>query len=140
MSMTLQEIVDKTNRENTFMIEIGARFTQAGKGHAVIELKLENKHKNINGYVHGGVMLTMIDSAAGGAARTCGGRLVTLEMKTNFIRGIKADGQTIRAVADVLHAGATTRVCEVKLYDGEYVACAALVTMYVTDSEPTIEY
>ena len=136
--MTINDVKEKTNRMNYFLLHTGGRIETLTRGHCEIVLTLEQKHQNYNGMVHGGVMLTIIDAASGAAARTYGGRLVTLETKTNFIKGIRQEGQTIRAVSDVIHNGRTIKLCETKVYDGGKVACTATTTMFLTDPEPII--
>ena len=129
----IQEIKDKTNTINYFVQHLGAHLDVLTQGHAEFSLKLEKCHKNYNGMTHGGVMLTLMDAAIGAASRTCGGRMVTLESKTNFLKGIKVEGQTIKAVADVIRNGRTIIVAESKVYDGDALACISTATMYITD-------
>ena len=137
--MKIQDIKDKTNTMNYFLLHTGGRIEKLERGHCEIVLTLGKQHQNYNEMVHGGVMLTLIDAAAGAAARTYGGRLVTLESKTNFIRGIHQEGQEIRAISDVVHNGRTIKLCETKVYDKGKVACTGTTTMFLTDPEPAIE-
>jgi len=126
----LENVKRRTNTGNLFMIHTGAHLESVSEGHSEVVLTLTDIHTNLYGAVHGGVLLTLVDSACGAACRTYGGSYVTVECKTNFIRGIKAEGQTIRAVGDVIHNGRTIKVCEVRIYDGDVLTCLATATMY----------
>ena len=73
---------------------MGFRGVSAEPGRAVFEMEPGPQHYNPIGSVHGGVALTLLDSAMGCAVHTLlepGVGYTTLEVKTNFVRPIKAD-------------------------------------------------
>src|SRR6187551_2455116 len=99
---------------------MGFRGVEAGPGHAVFEMEPGPEHYNPIGSVHGGVALTLLDSAMGCAVHTtleAGVRYTTLEVKTNFVRPITADTGLIRCEGTVLHKGSRIATAEGKLTD-----------------------
>ena len=70
--MKIQDIKDKTNTMNYFLLHTGGRIEKLERGHCEIVLTLGKQHQNYNEMVHGGVMLTLIDAAAGAAALAAG--------------------------------------------------------------------
>ena len=96
------------------------RLVVAEPGRAVFEMQPGPQHYNPIGSVHGGVALTLLDSAMGCAVHTTLGPGVgytTLEVKTNFVRPISADTGVIRCEGVVLHSGSRIATAEGKLTD-----------------------
>ena len=78
------------------------------------------EHYNPIGSVHGGIALTLLDSAMGCAVHTQleqGVGYTTLEVKTNFVRPITADTGVIRCEGVVIHQGSRIATAEGKLTD-----------------------
>jgi len=99
---------------------MGFRGVEAEPGRAVFEMEPGPKHYNPIGSVHGGIALTLLDSAMGCAVHTtldAGVRYTTLEVKTNFVRPITADTGLIRCEGTVLHKGSRIATAEGKLTD-----------------------
>jgi uncharacterized protein (TIGR00369 family) len=99
---------------------MGFRLVLAEPGRAVFEMEPGPQHYNPIGSVHGGIALTLLDSAMGCAVHTTLGPGVgytTLEVKTNFVRPISADTGVIRCEGVVLHAGSRIATAEGKLTD-----------------------
>jgi uncharacterized protein (TIGR00369 family) len=99
---------------------IGFRGVEAVPGRAVFEMTPGPQHYNPIGSVHGGIALTLLDSAMGCAVHTTlerGVGYTTLELKTNFVRPITADTGLIRCEGVVLHRGARVATAEGKLTD-----------------------
>jgi uncharacterized protein (TIGR00369 family) len=92
----------------------------AEPGRAVFEMEPGPQHYNPIGSVHGGIALTLLDSAMGCAVHTTlapGVGYTTLEVKTNFVRPISADTGVIRCEGVVLHGGSRIATAEGKLTD-----------------------
>ena len=117
--MTLEEIKDNFNEKNRFVATIGAKVTVLREGYAEVEMVISESHLNTNGTLHGGVLFTLADSAAGAASKSYGCGSTTLEGKFNYIRPGVGVGITIKAVAETCHQGKTTGVCESKVYDDQ---------------------
>jgi uncharacterized protein (TIGR00369 family) len=101
---------------------LGFRGVEAEPGRAVFELEPGPQHYNPIGSVHGGIALTLLDSAMGCAVHTTLGPGVgytTLEVKTNFVRPISVDTGVIRCEGVVLHAGSRIATAEGKLTDAD---------------------
>jgi uncharacterized protein (TIGR00369 family) len=99
---------------------MGFRGVEAEPGRAVFELEPGPQHYNPIGSVHGGIALTLLDSAMGCAVHTTlgpGVRYTTLEVKTNFVRPISVDTGVIRCEGVVLHSGSRIATAEGKLTD-----------------------
>src|SRR5947207_8257092 len=87
---------------------LGFRLAEVEPGHAVFEITPGEQHYNPIGVVHGGLAMTLLDSAMGCAVQTqtpMGGAYATLEAKTNLIRAITLQTGTLRAIGKVLHMG-----------------------------------
>jgi uncharacterized protein (TIGR00369 family) len=99
---------------------MGFRGVLAEPGRAVFEMEPGPQHYNPIGSVHGGVALTLLDSAMGCAVHTlleAGVGYTTLEVKTNFVRPITADTGLIRCEGVVIHRGSRIATAEGKLTD-----------------------
>ena len=99
---------------------MGFRGVEAEPGRAVFEMEPGPQHYNPIGSVHGGIALTLLDSAMGCAVHTTLGAGVgytTLEVKTNFVRPIKADTGLIRCEGTVIHEGSRVVTAEGKVTD-----------------------
>ncbi len=111
----------------------GFQLVKAERGRAVFRMPVLELHKQIHRVVHGGVLAMLGDTAGGFAAflaAPSGSRVVTIEMKINFLEGVE-HGE-IEADARVLRQGRTTSVaeCDVTDEDGRLVS-KALMTFSV---------
>jgi uncharacterized protein (TIGR00369 family) len=99
---------------------VGFRLIQAEPGRAVFEMEPGRQHYNPIGSVHGGIALTLLDSAMGCAVHTTlerGVGYTTLEVKTNFVRPITAETGPISCEGVVIHRGSRIATAEGKLTD-----------------------
>ena len=117
---------------------IGFRLVEVDTGHAVFELQPGEQHYNPIGVVHGGVAMTLLDSAMGCAVHThmpAGGAYTTLEAKTNLVRAVTADTGTLRAIGKVVHLGSRVATAEGRLVDaaGKLYAHATTTCLVLGD-------
>jgi uncharacterized protein (TIGR00369 family) len=101
---------------------MGFRGVEVELGRAVFEFEPGPQHYNPIGSVHGGVAMTLLDSAMGCAIHSmldAGVRYTTLEVKTNFVRAMTVDTGLVRCEGVVLHAGSRVATAEGKVLDGE---------------------
>ena len=103
------------------------RLVEVSEGKAVFEGHPGPHLLNPLGSVHGGVALTLIDSAAGCALHTlldAGIGYATVETKVNFTRPIRPDSGPIRAEGQVVTYGRQIATAEARLLssDGKVVA------------------
>ena len=99
---------------------MGYRLTQVGDGLAVFECEPAEQHYNPIGVVHGGLAMTLLDSAMGCCVHTrlpAGTGYTTLEAKVNLVRAITAKTGTIRATGKVIHFGSKTATAEGRIED-----------------------
>lgn len=99
------------------MKHIGCTLTVIDPGYveAVIDLGVE--HRQQLGLVHGGVIATIADVAAGFAGFTlvaANEHTVTAEIKISYFN--KAVGSRLRAVGRVVRAGRSLHFCEADVY------------------------
>jgi uncharacterized protein (TIGR00369 family) len=103
------------------MKTIGASLVELSPGTAVIEFSHDRSLTQQNGYIHAGVVTTVVDSACGYAAYTLmpeNSEVLTVEYKVNFMAPAK--GERYRGIGKVLRSGLTITVCS-----GEVVALEA---------------
>ena len=99
---------------------MGFRLVQVREGLAVFECEPGEQHYNPIGVVHGGLAMTLLDSAMGCCVHTrlpAGTGYTTLEAKVNLVRAITAKTGTIRATGKVIHLGGKTATAEARLED-----------------------
>jgi uncharacterized protein (TIGR00369 family) len=108
---------------------LGLQTVELGEGTAIIEMKATEDMANHSGFVHGGMISTLADSAMGRSLRTLKPgvvRAMSFDLKLNFISAAKI-GETLRATGRVVHAGRRTMVteCRVEGADQRLVATAS---------------
>jgi uncharacterized protein (TIGR00369 family) len=99
---------------------LGFQLVEVEPGRAVFEVQPGERHYNPIGVVHGGLAMTLLDSAMGCSVQTqmpAGGGYTTLEAKTNLVRAITAETGLLRAIGKVLHVGKRIATAEARLED-----------------------
>jgi uncharacterized protein (TIGR00369 family) len=99
---------------------LGYRLTEVERGHVVFEITAAEQHYNPIGAVHGGIAMTLLDSAMGCAVQTemaAGGGYTTLEAKTNLVRAISGDTGRLRAIGRLVHLGKRIATAEGRFED-----------------------
>ena len=99
---------------------LGYRLAQVEEGLAVFECEPAEQHYNPIGVVHGGLAMTLLDSAMGCCVHTrlpLGKGYTTLEVKVNLVRAITAQTGTLRATGRVIHFGGKTATADGRLED-----------------------
>ena len=94
------------------METIGARLTSVLPGEVEIELPFRHDLTQQHGYLHAGVVTTVVDSACGYAAMSLtppGGEVLSVEFKINLLS--PATGDRLVARASVKRAGRNITVC-----------------------------
>jgi uncharacterized protein (TIGR00369 family) len=96
------------------------KLVEVEPGYAVFEITAGEQHYNPIGVVHGGIAMTLLDSAMGCAVQTqmpAGGGYTTLEAKTNLVRPITSATGKLRAIGKVVHLGKRVATAEARLED-----------------------
>ena len=95
------------------MDTMGATLTRVAPGEIEIELPFDDRLTQQHGFLHAGVVTTVLDSACGYAAYTLmnpGSEVLAIEFKVNFLA--PAVGDKLVARARVVRAGRTITVCQ----------------------------
>jgi uncharacterized protein (TIGR00369 family) len=116
------------------MATIGATLARVAPGEVEIELQFREDLTQQHGYLHAGIVATVVDSACGYAALTlapAGAEVVSIEFKLNLLA--PAVGERFVARAQVKRAGRNIAVCAGDLFastgDAEKVVATMLATM-----------
>jgi uncharacterized protein (TIGR00369 family) len=117
---------------------LGFRLVEVEPGHAVFEALPGEQHYNPIGVVHGGLAMTLLDSAMGCSIHThmpAGGGYTTLEAKTNLTRAITSQTGKLRAIGTVLHLGSRVATAQGRLVDaaGKLYAHATTTCMVLRE-------
>lgn len=125
----LRERLAGTNMAKQF----GFAVTKAETGHVIIEMPVDERHKQTQGVVHGGVLAALADTAGGLATyMTCppGKRVATIEMKINYLEAVSSG--RVSAEARVVRLGAHIAVvdCDIR-DDARRLVGKALMTFFV---------
>ncbi len=100
---------------------LGLETVETGEGTATVEMQATEDMANHSGFVHGGMISTLADSAMGRSLRTLKPgvvRAMSFDLKLNFISAAKI-GETLRATGRVVHAGRRTMVTECRVEGGD---------------------
>jgi uncharacterized protein (TIGR00369 family) len=111
------ELVRRLRATNTAR-QFGFVLVSAAPGRAVVRMRVGERHKQLHGVVHGGVLAALADTAGGLAtymALPRGTRVATVEMKINYLEPVKKG--TIVAEARVLRQGRNLAVVDCDLRD-----------------------
>jgi uncharacterized protein (TIGR00369 family) len=110
--------------------ELGLELESLEHGHVVFAMKVKDRHKQMHGVVHGGVLATLADTVAAIAAYTTvpkGTHIATVELKINYLEAV--DDGRIKADARVLRAGRNFVVVECEIFsENGAMAAKALMT------------
>lgn len=99
---------------------LGMRLAEVEDGRAVFECRPGEQHYNPIGVVHGGLAMTLLDSAMGCCVQTMlpdKAGYTTLEAKTNLVRAITSTTGKLRAIGKALHIGSRVATAEARLED-----------------------
>ena len=135
----LQKIRDREIPNPPITDTLDFDLTVVEPGFVVFEIEPKEFHYTPIGTVHGGVALTLMDSAMSCAVQTtlpAGTGYTTLELKLNFVRGITAKTGRLRAEGKVVHSGARTAIAEGRLIDKDDKLYAhATTTCFIIQGE-----
>jgi uncharacterized protein (TIGR00369 family) len=132
-----EQRVRQSYARQTALKTIGATMTTVAPGLVRIQLPYDAQLAQQDGYIHGGIVTTIVDTACGYAACTltpADANVLTVEFKANFMS--PARGERFVATARVLKAGRTLTICqgEVRAYAAggeETVVAVMLATIMV---------
>lgn len=120
---TLEEFLHNFYSANPFTTDLGIELDKLEENGVTIKLKLAERHTNVYGIAHGGVVLTMADMAMGASCLYKGAKVVTLNLTNNFIKAIHLN-DVAYARGTVTHLGKSTVVAEARIFNQDGVLCA----------------
>ncbi|HSS60849.1 MAG TPA: PaaI family thioesterase [Candidatus Limnocylindrales bacterium] len=108
---------------------LGINLVDTGEGSATVEMTPTEDMANHSGFVHGGMITALADSAMGRSLRTLKpgvARAMSFDLKLSFISAAKV-GEALRATGRVIHSGRRTAMteCRVEGPGGRLVATAS---------------
>ena len=117
---------------------LGFNLVEVEPGLAVFECVPGEQHYNPIGVVHGGLAMTLLDSAMGCSVHTRmapGATYTTLEAKTNLLRALTDKTGRVRAIGKLVHLGKRIATAEGRLEDdaGKLYAHATTTCMVLSD-------
>jgi uncharacterized protein (TIGR00369 family) len=126
----LQAIAEGRLPEPPMAILVGARLVSVGDGEVRFLWTPDESVYNALGTVHGGLLCTLLDFAAGTAVHSplpAGVGLSSIEIKVSYLRRLRADAGVIEIHGHVLRAGGRVAFAEAHAHDasGELVAHAS---------------
>ena len=134
-----QNLEFETGNMSGFREALGFTVTEWAPNTAVLHVDMNEKHLNRNGFVHGGVFMSLLDSAAGLSGTYCSvpgnvRRCITVSMNTHFISPVK-EGR-LRVEADLVSRGRKMFFVEARISsDDGLVATGQGVLRYVLGGE-----
>ncbi|MFI7607295.1 PaaI family thioesterase [Micromonospora sp. NPDC049366] len=99
---------------------LGMSRMTVDEGRVTVELVPQEFHYNPLGSVHGGVISTLLDTAAGCAVHStlpAGVGYTSLDLNVKFLRPVTVDSGTLRCEGAVLQSGRRTALAEARLLD-----------------------
>lgn len=118
---------------------LGFELVEWSKDWAVVELELNETHHNRNKYAHGGVVMSLLDTACGFSGVYCAvpgnlRRCITISLNTSFMKPV-SDG-VLRAEARVVSRGRKIFFVEAQVFhQGVLVATGSGTFRYVAGGE-----
>lgn len=113
---------------------LNGKIVHVSLGEMRIEAPFDERFTQQDGFLHAGIVTTLIDSTCGYAAYTlmpADSRVLSVEFKVNFLS--PAQGERFRAEGHVVKSGKTLTVCEGKLFaiqaEGEKLVAIMQATM-----------
>jgi uncharacterized protein (TIGR00369 family) len=99
---------------------VGATGFDAEEGKVTVYMPAAEFHYNPLGSVHGGVIATLLDTAAGCTVHStlpAGVGYTSLDLMTRFIKPVTVNSGTLRCEGAIISRGRRTAVAESHLYD-----------------------
>lgn len=113
---------------------LGIEMLHYENGEAECRVQLKDHHLNTGGRVHGGVLTSLADSAAGVAVRSIrpDGKLsATTDLNIAFVRPPKGD--SLHAFAKVIHSGKQLYRVEIDIHSDEKLVAKSNATFMIVE-------
>lgn len=119
-----------------FIRDVGYELVDAGPGWVETRLNVEPRHLQQHGYLHAGVITTMADHTAGGAASTVvrdGQSVLTTDLSIQLLRPGK--GAELRCRGEVVKAGRTLVFTQADVWADQIHVARLHATMAVVNEK-----
>lgn len=129
--LAAEELRTRLEQSNTAK-QFGFTLREAEPGRVVLRIHVDNRHMQVHGVVHGGVLAALADTAGGLATyMACprGTRVATVEMKINYLEAVEEG--LVTAEARVIRLGAHIAVVDCDIHDERRLVGKALMTYFV---------
>ena len=139
METSVEKRVKESFARQTVMATIGASITVVEPGEVTIELPFRSDLAQQHGFIQGGVVTMIVDTACGYAALTrmsASAAVLTAEYKINFLS--PAEGEKLIARGRVLKPGRALTVCYGDVHavkDGQEKLVATMLATMMTREE-----
>jgi uncharacterized protein (TIGR00369 family) len=123
----MRQMADGKLPRPPIMHTLGVDDFEMSDGQATFRLTPREFHYNPLGTVHGGVIATLLDSAAGCSLHTtlaAGTAYTSLDLNVRFLRPVTVDSGQLRCTGSVISRGRTTALIEARLTDAAGRLCA----------------
>lgn len=114
----MQQHIIEFYHKNPFVEYLRTEVVPTADGGVQLELTVEAEHTNLYGIIHGGVLMTMADTAMGAAALAKNKKVVTINLSMDFMHSVPMTTRLI-AVGKVLHDGRHTMTLESEICNAE---------------------
>ncbi len=132
-----EKFIEYFNSHDGYSINSGIKLVELREGYSKVELTIDENSKNLMGSMHGGLLYTMADVAAGAAMAFCEKPVVTLNATTEYIKA--AFSGKVIAEGRVIAHGKTIGRCEVDVRgeDGTLYS-KSHITMFIKNKEEPV--
>jgi len=133
--MSEQDDSPRRLAESPFGSLLGIEYVSSGEGRAHCRLPLTAAHRNTGGRIHGGVLASLADTAAGLAIRTVrpeGAQSATTDLSIAFLR--PPLGETLEARAEVFQAGRRLLRAEVAIHSDNRLVARSQATFMLIEA------
>lgn len=131
---TMEELKKRLNSSSKYLQSNDMHVAEVKNGYAKVEMSIDEQILNVHGFVHGGALYSLADTAAGAASFATGRDSVTLSGTINYIKPGK--GGKLIGIAQEISAGRTTGVYEVFIFnDKDVLLSRSTFTMFFLDGE-----
>ena len=142
MSDSIPEGFKAIEHTGPFLAQNGPLYCKKADGKLVLGIRIDDRHTNMRGIVHGGMLVTIADSALGTVlynARKPPQPMVTVNLTTDFIESAYP-GDWVEAHVDVLRIGSRLAYANCYLHVGERrILRASAVFAVVPEIKPKEE-
>lgn len=131
---TMEELKARLNSSSMYLQSNDMHVVEVKEGYAKVEMIIDEQILNVHGFVHGGALYSLADTAAGAASFATGRDSVTLSGTINYIK--PGRGGKLIGIAQEISAGRTTGVYEVFIFnDKDVLLSRATFTMFFLDGD-----